>query len=314
MDVYHDLPADLPKHQPAPLEAHPARTLTTWPLGTFIENLIVRRNGDVVVSVHSENSLERIGPDGSRHALAQLPASPTSLIEFEDALFVFGGSPGQSPGFLWRVGAEGTVETRAEFPDALFLNGSSPFLPGFALAVDSLLGRIFQVNLESGAVTTWFSHELLTKITAYPLMPGGNGLRIFKGHVYVSNTDRAILTRIPIQPDGSAGQIETVAEHLRADDFVFDAAGFAYLTTHIENTLVRLSPGGERIAIAGAEQGMPGCTAVRFGRNPETEHTLFVTTTGGLIGPYQGVAQEAKIVAVDVDAQAYPIDFLEAAK
>lgn len=139
-------------------------------------------------------------------------------------------------------------------------------------------------------MTDWFSHALLTKITDFPLMPGGNGLRIFERSVYVSNTDRAILVRIPIEPDGKPGEIETVAEHLRADDFVFDTKGFAYLTTHVENTLVRLAPDGKRLALAGPEHGMPGCTAARFGRTPETERKLFVTATGGLIAPYLGVA------------------------
>lgn len=150
MDVYYDLPDNLLKHQAPLLEAHNARTLTTWPLGTFVENLLVRQNGEILVSVHSENRLECIGLDGSHHILAHLPSSPTSLIEDGNDLFVFGGAPGRSPSFLWSVAAEGTIETRAEVAAALFLNGSSPFLPGFALAVDSLLGKIFQVNLQSG--------------------------------------------------------------------------------------------------------------------------------------------------------------------
>ncbi len=312
MDVFYDLPADLPEHQPPPLAARSTQILTTWPLGTFVENLLVRSTGDLVVSLHSENRLDLIGLDGTHQTLAELPGPPTSLLESGDAIFAFGGSPGQPPGHLWRVGGDGTVEPRAEISDALFLNGSNPFFPGSALAVDSLRGTIFQVSLEDGQATPWFSHELLTKITSFPLMPGGNGVRIFNRHVYLSNTDRAILVRVPIQPDGSAGAIETIAEHLRADDFVFDQDGFAYLTTHIHNTLIRLAPDGERLAIAGPEQGMAGCTAVRFGRTPETAGKLFVTTTGGLIGPYQGVPQEAKLIVVDVDAQAAPIQFLEA--
>ena len=309
MDVIYDLPPDLPTHHPPPLAARPARVLTTWPLGTFVENLLVRADGDFLISVHSENRIERVGADGDRQVFAHLPAPPTSLVESGEDLFVFGGAPGQSPGYLWRVDAEGRVETRAEVRGALFLNGSSPFLSGSVLVVDSLRGAIFRLSLETGGVDTWFSHESLTKATTFPLMPGGNGLRIFERHVYVSNTDRAILVRVPIQADGSAGEIETVAEHLRADDFVFDSGGFAYLTTHIENTLLRLSPAGERLTIAGPDQGMAGSTAVRFGRTPPTQRSLFVTTTGGLIAPYQRTPQPAKLVRIDVDAQAAPIDF-----
>lgn len=312
MDIVFDLPADLPKHRPDPLDVRPSRVLTTWPLGTFVENLLVLKDGGIIVSVHSENRLERIVLDGSHSTLVELPAPPTSLVEFENALFVFGGLPGQSPGYLWRVGLDGRAELWVEIPEALFLNGSAPFLAGSVLAVDSLLGRIYRIELASRRVSVWFAHELLTKITSFPLMPGGNGLKIFDGCVYVSNTDRALLLCVPIEPDGSAGALEVVAEHLRADDFAFDTAGFAYLCTHVENSLVRLSPSGERVALAGPEQGMPGSTAVRFGRTLETINTLLVTATGGLIAPYQGIAQMAKLVAIDVDAQGYPIDFLEA--
>jgi sugar lactone lactonase YvrE len=310
MDVFYDLPSDLPQHLPPPLTAHPTRVLTTWPVGTFVENLLIRENGDIIVSLHSENRLERIAADGQHETFATLPAPPTSLIEFGDALFVFGGAPGQPPAYLWKVTGNGSVELRAKFADALFLNGSAPFFPGAALVVDSLRGEIFQVSLESGEVTVWFSHELLTKVTTFPLLPGGNGLQIFDRHVYVSNTDRALFLRIPLRPDGGAGEIDVVADQLRADDFAFDTDGSAYLTTHIENSLVRLSPGGERAALAGAEQGMPGCTAARFGRTPETTGQLFVTTTGGLIGPYQGVAQEAKLLVIDTDAAGAPITAL----
>jgi hypothetical protein len=38
---------------------------------------------------------------------------------------------------------------------------------------------------------------------------------------------------------------------------------------------------------------------------------LFVTATGGLIAPYQGVAQEAKIVVIEVNARGAAIEFLE---
>lgn len=133
---------------------------------------------------------------------------------------------------------------------------------------------------------------------------------MFGDKVFVTNTDRALILEIPLNPDGSAGGINVVAEGLRGDDMAFDALGNLYVTTHIHNSLVRLSPTGERVAIAGPEQGMPGSTSCAFGRRADDRDQLYVTTTGGLIMPFEGRPQEAKLLQASVGQRGYALPVL----
>jgi hypothetical protein len=115
------------------------------------------------------------------------------------------------------------------------------------------------------------------------------------------------MVRVPIKPDGSAGEIEIAATHLSADDFAFGISGAVYITTHPEHTLVRIESSGARTTFAGPEQGMVGSTACAFGRAPGDEEALYVTTDGGFLIPHEGGIQEAKLVRIEVGESGRPL-------
>ena len=143
-----------------------------------------------------------------------------------------------------------------------------------------------------------------------PGSAGANGIKAGDGALYVTNTDRALVLRAPLGLDGSpTAALETIAENLRGDDFALDADGDLYITNHIHNTLIRLKQSGERLAIAGPAQGMAGSTACIFGIGDNDRTTLYVTTTGGIVMPLDGVVQEAKLVRLDVGIAGRPIAF-----
>ncbi|TPG16446.1 hypothetical protein EAH87_14555 [Sphingomonas koreensis] len=311
MDAVTDLPADLPRHAAAPLEAVPAETIVEWPVGTFVENLAVLANGAIAISVHTDNAVEWYLP-GNRKMRTPLPVPPAGLVARRGGgFYVAGGVPGEAPGRVWRVETDGSAALAADLADALFLNGMTPLEDGALLAADSILGCLWRIDPRTGAHERWFADRRLGKVTSFPLMPGANGLKIHSGYVYVTNTDRAELLRIPIAGDGTAGALEVVAEGLRGDDLAFDAEGAAYVATHIHNGVLRLSPDGTRRDVAGPLQGMPGSTAVAFGRGDGDRSDVYVTTTGGLIGPYEGVARTAKLVRLSVGVAGAPIPLID---
>lgn len=281
-------------------------------MGTFVENLAVLDDGAIAVAVHSDNAIERIERDGRRSVLAQLPAPPAGLVEHEGGLYVACGIPGESPGRIFHIDAAGRLDLIVEIADALFLNGMTPWTGYRLLAVDSLLGRVYAIDVKARRASVWFEHELLKKITSFPMMPGVNGIKRFGDGVYVTNTDRAIVLCIPVEADDRPGPIRVVAVQLRGDDFAFDMDGSAYIATHVENTLVKLSRDGERVSIAGPDQGMPGSTAAAFGRHAEDLTSLYVTTTGGLVAPYRRVLEEAKLIRLQVGVAGHPIALQEA--
>jgi len=298
----------IPIHDEPEMHHLPAHVLATWPAGTFVENIHARADGSLLVSVHSASELHRWREGRGVDVFARLPAPPAAINAHSDGgVIVVGGRVGTGPQFVWYVDDRGTVREIARVSDALFFNGATRFFPGQLLVAEAILGRIYHIDLATGASSVWFAHDLLAKITAEVLLPGVNGIKIFGRHVYVTNTDRALFLRIGIDERGLPGPIEILAERLRADDFAFDRDGNAYLTTHIHNSLLRLTPGGARVNVAGAADGMAGSTAVAFGVDPGTQNSAFVTTTGGVLSPIDGVVQPAKLIRVDVASAGLPI-------
>src|SRR5215831_17270455 len=51
----------------------------------------------------------------------------------------------------------------------------------------------------------------------------------------------------------------------------FGESGSLYVTTHPEQSLVRIDPLGKRTTIAGPDQGMVGSTACAFGTAPDDQ-------------------------------------------
>ena len=133
------------------------------------------------------------------------------------------------------------------------------------------------------------------------------GSRSARGWAWISVSGRRLMVRVPIKPDGSAGDIEIAATHLQADDFAFGMSGSVYIATHPEHTLVRLDPTGARTTLAGPEQGMVGSTACAFGRAPGDEKALYVTTDGGFLIPHESGIQDAKLVRMEVGESGWPL-------
>ena len=259
--------------------------------------------------MHSKLELIRVTRTGAWRPWASLPVPPAGIVAVDDAVFVVAGEPGQGPHRLFRVDADGAVEERMTVPDTLFLNGFTPGRPGHGYTVDSIAGTVIEIDLQHATSRVVVADELLTKCSAEPMMPGANGIKAGDDALWITNTDRALVLRAELGPDGPTGALDVVAEHLRGDDLALDSDGNLYITTHVHNTLVRLGPDGTRVALAGPDQGMAGCTACVFGPGPDDASALYVTTTGGLIMPLDGVVQEAKLIRLQVEATGRPVTF-----
>ncbi len=301
-------PFVFPGHDGGPFVPVPTRTVASWPVGAFAENLAIDAEGVVFVSLHSHNRIDRYDPaTGRAKTFATLPA-PVAGLAFDESgtLWATGGVLGAAPGLVWRVERGGEVHQWLAIPDAVFLNGATPHPDGRRLLIaESITGRVLAVDLTTPGCATWLASDLLKPVNSG--IPGANGVKIMAGFAHVSVTDRNILIRAALADNGEAGSLEPWLEKLRADDFAFDAEGAVYIATHPANTVIRVGADGARSTLAGPVEGAVGATAVAFGRAPGDEHALYVTTNGGLWSPYQGAAQPAKLLRLEVDVAGHPL-------
>lgn len=294
-------PDPFPNHDGGQWSPVATRIVATWPAGHFAENLAVAADGAVFVSLHSHNRIDRYDPaTGTLAPFAHLPAPVAGLaFDREGRLWATGGTVGETPGHVWRIGAGGEAEPWAEIADAVFMNGCTLHPDGTTLLVcESVTGRVLAVDLAAaGHWRAWIADPQLAP--PGPGTPGANGIKIHGGFAVISVTARNIILRAPVLADGSAGPLQPLHAQVRADDFAFAASGALYIATHPAQSILRIGPDGARTTIAGPEEGAVGSTACAFGRAPGGEQALYAVTNGGLWAPYRGAVQDAKLLRLD---------------
>ena len=283
-----DLASTSGEHQRGTPHPLPGITLVSeWPHGSFVENLAVQHDGHLLVTVYSSNEIYQIDPYSSksnRTLLTTLPSGPTGIVELDfNHFYVNIGTIGQR--HTWSIysislhhGMTSNIPSKQIVPidSALYLNGLCvlSYEHGTLLSVDSMLGQIFKINTQTKQAELWYENDLLKRRSHDVHVPGINGIRrcAIDGCVYLTNTDRAIILRLEVDPFDyrPKGQLETIVRNIVCDDFTIDRMGTIYATTHAHNSLVRLTPvkDGEylREEIATVTEGLAGATSCAFGR------------------------------------------------
>ncbi len=274
----------------------PAETLASFPVGTLLENIALSASGDIFLTSFRDGAIIRRTPDGTQELFARVDGTVSGIVTTPDGgLFVCSRQP-HGPESICSIDTRGQVEKWLDLPDARFLNGMTRLSEQMLLAADSFTATIWQVDLAHHQATPWLTHELLSKFSSQSSIPGPNGIKVFAGAVFVSNSERATVIRIPVLEQQQAGQPAIYANHLLLDDFTFDEQGHLYGTTHPLNTVVLLARTGTRLTIAGPEQGVSGCTAAAFGTVEGARHLLYVVTDGGALADKP---EPARLVCLD---------------
>lgn len=310
-------------HDEGAVDLLKVETVHAFPVNYFVENIAVRGSGGILVTVHNRNELIYLDPGQSKQppvVVHTFSAAPSGIVEVEsDQFYVSTGTIGERGSYAifkidmsdFKIDGNGDVTTSAavskvaDVPDALFLNGSALLNreEGVILLADSILGAVYRLQISSAKVDVWIQHKRLEKVTDNPLLPGVNGIKVYKGALYLSNTEARTFLRVAIDESGaSTGEIELLQENLNVDDFAFDADGSSYLTTHIFQSVVKLRGDGKRSRIAGApdDRTCAGTTAAAFGRTASDRTSLYVTTTGGMSYPVNGELGPARLLKIDV--------------
>lgn len=286
---------------PAALLAHPPDVGALETLVSFNpealetpENLVVDKSGTIYVTLALTGEIRKIAPDGTQSTLITLPigAPPltvcgpffgglTGIVQDprNGSLLVALASCDAASRGIWRVSLTGHGKLIARLPPASLPNGIA-LEDDKVYVADTSLGVVWRLRAEGGPAEVWLDHPLLKRPAgAAAGSPGPNGIRIFKGEVYVSHSTAGTILAVPINRNGTAGK-PRIHAHLPApsgcDDFSFDVHGALYCVTNPFRTLVKIRQDGSTEVLLTAADGLDGPTATAFGRQGRDRFNLYI--------------------------------------
>ena len=156
-----------------------------------------------------------------------------------------------------------------------------------------------RINTDSSAADIAFQDDELDIGNGPLTLPiGGNGLKIYHGYLYLSNTNQKFFGRMRITDHGDRTcNIEKIAElppnNVGYDDFSITKDGTTYIAVH-NSELIKITEDGKQTVIAGNGNGLPlyNPSSAALSRS---ERSVYVSTEGETIN---GTTQGAQVVEV----------------
>jgi sugar lactone lactonase YvrE len=286
-------PAATPLSGPPPIEVVAAFDATA---GQTPEGIVMDRRGVIYTSFALSGEIRRIRPDGVQDTVAVIDTGGGLVLGLtierdtgEILAAVKGGGGDPHATGVWRVSPGGGATQWVATDPAGQPNGIFADHHGHTYLGDSLLGVVWRIDPD-GELDQWAADPLLEgdPDAGVPIAFGANGVLVHQSAVYVANTDRASVVRIPVRHDGSAGTPHVYVSHpelLGADDMAFDAVGNLYVTTDgLGSSLVKVTPWRQVRTIATLADGIDYPAQLTFGRGAHDARTLYIANVGLIAG------------------------------
>lgn len=269
--------------------------------GTSVENLAIRDNGNILITLLYEAKIHEINPslnNGTRLVHSFNNSTRVNGIS-ELAADVFAISANHDT--IWnmelRSGGDAQVFKVATISNASFLNGVTTLdsVAGTILAADSTVGAIWAINTSTGQFCIALQDETMAppaNTSSGPTL-GVNGVRYSDQYVYYTNTGKQLFCRVRVDPGtgNAVGPYETIVEGFAGDDFVLvdDAA---FVAGGSANVVERIFFNGTREVVFDSSD-VAGATSTAFGRTDGNAGILYATTSSGGVGG-------GKVVGIEV--------------
>ncbi|MDX2825381.1 hypothetical protein PV416_30970 [Streptomyces ipomoeae] len=248
--------------------------------GRTPENIALEPDGSADLTFALARQIAHVTERGDTRIRATLPAEANpdtpvagddivlGIARADDGTLYVTYATGTGKTGVWRVAPDSSrAHQIAKLPENGLPNGIAlDEHRGVLYVTDSVRGTVWRVPQKGGRATAWATGAALDPV---PTSEGGsgigaNGIKIHHGAVWVSNSDRGTLLRIPVRRDGSAGPIETRATELGGiDDFGFTGRGDTVLAALlISNQVVLVRPDGTHRVVLTQHEGLSNPTSV----------------------------------------------------
>ena len=276
------------------------QVLSLRPLIDVVEGIAVDHRGRIFVSnTRLENDKRvcevlEVARDGTVSVFATLdpgiedgfPAGLDGLaVDARGDLYAALSSFRPATHGVWRIRRNGEAERLAGSQRMLFANALTFDSRGNLYVTDSMDGAIWRFPRD-GRGRVWIRHPLLEPDG----LIGANGIAFVPpNNLYIANTDRGLVARIGIRPDGRPAQPRLVAtgfELLGIDGLAADEHGTLHAVIVVSavlgtSPLVKVDPKtGKITASTAAASAFDLPTSLAFGRGPLDHKSVFVVNSG----------------------------------
>ncbi|KAL1860532.1 hypothetical protein Daus18300_009164 [Diaporthe australafricana] len=314
------------------------RTIYQFPNNTYVENLAVRPNGQILVNVLTSPQIWLIDPEVPDRAVLVHEFSGvlglSGIVEYQPDVFaIVGGNISLSTGesvvgswSIWSLDLGGvnitsnafvstqppSVSRIADVPPATFLNGmallSSPEKQ-LLIVGDVRTGTIYSVDIETGEYLIAINNTFTAPGPDYAFGSAAtDGIQIRNDSLFFTNLGEKTLNRVRLDVrDGTPiGEVETLAQTLTPldqwDDFTLDHESNVWMTTGGANTIQKINTETGDVSIMAGDVNSTAIaepTSAKLGRREDDAMVLYVTTAGGIVTPVDGdIVIGGQVVAV----------------
>jgi sugar lactone lactonase YvrE len=264
-------------------------TVATFEGGASLQAIDRATDGTLYLTDYAHDSILKVDPRGHvSEFVTGLPIHPQGLLLTHSGFVVSGPVHRASPdttltpqerfrnfdGRVLVLDRRGKVVKSIAVGADTFPNGMTWLNHKTILLADSLAGTVWRVDPEAGTVSAWSQDPLLRP---EPQFPGANGIKRHGKWLFVSNTSRAQIIRIPIdRNDRPAGAATVFSTAPRVDEMAIMKDGTIYAASH--GPMIKVSPTGVQSTVFDAVPGGPTLMVA-----PD-QKSLFVTTD---VGPHE---------------------------
>ncbi len=270
------------------------------------------RAGNVYLSIHVDvrEQVWKLSPFGEKTVLAELPGGGSIAGLVTDASGeIYAARRYQDPepcNGIFRIDRQGNAVRLPGTEQIRFAIGLTYDPWGNLYVAEACSGGprprpfyqggIWRITGD-GRVELVVRDELLTGIcpTLFGFPVGANEIAYYQGGMYITNTDKGIVVRMPIGPDGMAGELEVWKELEDIPAFgpvgslpsmikglAFDVQGNAYISLPCRLAIVRINADDRTQETIAIYPNMPldAPVGLAFGTGSRERRNLFVANNG----------------------------------
>ena len=248
--------------------------------GQLPEGVAVTDRGAIYVGFAPTGEIVKVHLDGTISHVATLPKGDGFLVglalDARGRLFAAVASLDKATHGIWRVHRNGAAERVAALPTDTFPNAIA-FRNGAMFVTDSFGGAVWRIR--DGRARVWVQDDVLLGDVSTDLPIGANGLAFLGRYLYVANSQKGRIVRVPVERGGAAGAPVVLVEDDRivgADGIEFDVRGNLYVAVNEQDTLVRIGPSGGIETLATRADGLDFPATPAFGERRPHRTDLYL--------------------------------------